>query len=135
MTRRPNTQLVERFVLPYDHAQATADTTVKLWKAARPMRIDRVMYTNPTGLAEHATAFYDVEVKKNATIIANKSTDSATSVGDDSIAADTPLDLTLTATDADLVFAIDDILSITLERGAAAATLPAGRYVIEGRYL
>lgn len=134
--RRANKTLQERVVIgPVDHAAATADTTTKMWNAPRPCVVERVLYVNPTGLAEHASAFFAVKLLKGSTVVASKSTDSATTAGDDGIAADTFTELALSATPADIVFAAGDEMKLFLDRGAAAATLPAGRIVVEVRYL
>ena len=132
--REPNNQYQERLVLSFDHAEATADTTTKLWAPARKFKVDRAQYINPTGLAEHGTAFFAVKLLKAATVVASTSTDSA-GTGDNGIVADTFMALTLSATATDLVFNAGDVMSLFLDRSAAAATLPAGRLVIEGKYL
>ena len=55
-------------------------------------------------------------------------------VGDGTLVADTPVDLQLTATDADLVVAADAQISLFLDEDGTA-TLPAGELVLEGRYV
>lgn len=133
MTRRPSDYVQESVVLAYDHVSVTATTVIKLFKVPRAMRIDKVTYINVTGLAEDANNWFDVKVVKNAAVVANWSTDSD-GAGTNSIPANTFIDLTMTSTDADAVCAADDILSLDLTEGGTA-TLPAGRVVIEGRYL
>ena len=115
-------------------ANITADTTIKLWKLPRQALITRVLYINPTGLAEDANNHFNIKLLKGAaTVVANWSTDSDLA-GTNSIAADTFIELTLTATHADRLFAKDDIMSLYLDEGGTAS-LPPGRLVVEGRYL
>ena len=125
----------EFFVMSYDHAAITADSTTKLWKVPRALRVDRVSYINPTGLAEDTTNVFNIKLLKGAsTVVANWSTDSDLLVADASIPADTFFNLTLTSTDADKVFAKDDVMSFFADEGGDS-TLPAGRIVIEGRFI
>lgn len=133
---RANVLLAERFQLgPVEHAQVTQTTSVKLWSvpAGRKFRLDRALYINPTGLAEDATNWFVVAVQKGSTNMAAWSTD-ADEAGTNSIPANTPLELTLSATQADRVAVAGDVISLTLTEGGTA-TLPAGRIVIEGRLL
>lgn len=134
MALRKNKLLQERLLLPGSHVSVTADTTVKLWTvpAGRKFRLDRVWYNNVTGLAEDVTNFFTVVIQKGATVMASWSTE--TTAGDGSLVADTPVDLTKTATDADLVADAGDVISLLLDEDGAA-TLPAGSFVIEGRLL
>lgn len=134
MIRRENSYLQETVVLgPYPHAQATADTTEKVWSPSRQFKIDRVQYINPTGLAEDATDFFVIKVLNEALVAASWSTKTGE---EGTIDADTFVDLTLSDTAANLVLEAGDVLSISLDEDAGAtATLPAGRFVIEGRYL
>jgi hypothetical protein len=121
----------ERFSLgPFTHAQVTETTSAKLFDASRPMQIDRVMYLNPTGLADHADNWFKVELQKGtSTVIATWHTDTG---ADEDIPADTPFDLNLVAAASKL--AVGDVVKLVLTEGGAA-TLPAGHVVIEGRYL
>lgn len=128
--RRPNTVTVERIEWGYDHAAILADSTVKLWKLPRAFRLDRVMYTNPTGLAVDGANFFNVKIRNltSAVTMANRTT------ATDAIVADTPVDLTLSATDSDLVMAQDDVLAVFFDE-TGDTTLPPGRFVFEGRFL
>lgn len=131
MNRRPNNYLADRVMLSYEHAQATADTAIKLWAPDKAFRVDRVFYNNPTGLATSATDFFDIQILKDATVVANWSTETGQ---EGTLTADTSVDLSLSATAANLVFAAGDELILNLDE-TGTATLPAGRIVIEGRYL
>jgi hypothetical protein len=119
--------------MAFDHAAAAdADRTDKMWKLPRAFRVERVMYVNPTGLAAHAANFFTVKLTKGATVVASWSTETGE---DGTIAADTFVELNLSATDADRVFAADDEMKLFLDEAAGTATLPAGRVIVEGFYL
>jgi len=113
-----------------DGTGATAAT--KLFTAQKKMRIDKVEYINPTGLAGHAANYWDIGIKKGATIMAEWSTDSA---AEGTLTADAVNDMTLSSTDANLVAAAGDVISFYATKVASAANLPAGRVVIHARYL
>lgn len=118
-------------VIDITHAQVTADTTEKVRKFKRPFRVDAVQYINPTGLAQSATDYFNIKVLKGSTVVANWSTQTG---AQGTLTADTHVNMVLSSTDADLVFAVDDILSLFLDE-TGTATLPAGRVQISGRYL
>lgn len=131
--RRENKHLQEQIVLAYEHVSVTADTTVKLWTipTGRQFRVDGVWYNNVTGLAVDVTNFFDIQVLKGSTVMANWSTETGQ---EGALVADTPVDLTLSATDANRVAAAADVISLKLDEDGTA-TLPAGRIVIRGRLL
>lgn len=126
----------ERFSLAYDHAALTATTTVKLYKvpAGRRLRIDRCSYINPTGLAENASNAFAITVQNASTVVASGIDTDSDEAGDNNLAADTFVELTLSATDASRVLAAADVLSVVFTEDGTA-TLPAGRLVVEGRLL
>lgn len=134
MNRRPDLHERERVVLSYDHAALTANTTVKLWKcpAGRSFVLERASYINPTGLAADATNTFKGEVMNGATLMASLfNTDSDDDPAGASLAADTFVEGSLTATVADRWLAADEVVSVVFtEEGTA--TLPAGRLVLEG---
>jgi hypothetical protein len=123
---------MERFVLgPFEHGQVTETTEIAIAKLGRAWRIDRAQYINPTGLAEDATNFFTVQVLKEGTDVAASW---STETGEEgTLTAATWVELTLSG-DAKQVFAADDEVSLNLEE-AATATLPAGRLVLECRYI
>jgi len=119
--------------MPFDHAAAAdADRTDKLWKLPRAFRVERVLYVNPTGLVEHAANFFVIKLTKGATVVASWSTETGQ---EGTLTADTFVELTLSSTDANLVFAAGDEMKLFLDEAAGVATLPAGRLVVEGFYL
>jgi hypothetical protein len=125
--------LVEQITLTYDHAQVTADTTVKLYKvpAGKKLRVVGVDYINPTGLAEDAANYFNIKVLKDATVMASWSTETGQQ---GTIAADTFVALANSATDADLVAAAAAIIALFLDE-TGTATLPAGRVAIRALLL
>lgn len=130
--RRPQNFEHDQHVISYDHASVTADTTVKLFKALeRHFRVDAVRYVNPTGLAADAADYFNLKVQNGATVIANWSTETGQ---EGALVADTFVDFTEAADDADMVLAPGDELSVVLDE-TGTQTLPAGRFQIEGRYL
>ncbi len=125
---------VEHVIGPYAHAQPTANTdqTDKLFviPAGKKFRVDKVDYVNPTGLAAGAGG-YIINIMKGATSMAKWSTVTGQ---EGTIAADTFVALTLSATDADRVAAGGDEIRLFLD-ASGTATLPPGRVTIHGRYV
>jgi hypothetical protein len=112
-------------VLVADHAEVTADTTIKLYKVptARKLRVRKVEYVNPTGLAADGSNYFVVAAKNGSTVIASKSSAAA------EFAADTVTELTQSATDSDMVLDADEELSLSLDE-TGTATLPAGKLIV-----
>lgn len=115
-------------------ATTGATATIQLMTAQRAMRIEKVEYVNPTGLAGHASNYWEIALKKGSTVMAQWSTDSDV-VGQGTITADTLINPVLSSTEADLVAAAGDVLKLALTKVASAANLPAGRIVVHGRYV
>lgn len=132
-TRRENDTLRERFAIPYDHAQVVdSDLTVKLFDVPRAARVVRAWYNNPTGLAAHATNYFNIKVLAGANVAANWSTESGQ---EGTLTGDEPVELTL-GTGPNRALAAGDELALFLdENDAGTATLPAGRIVVELEYL
>lgn len=133
--RRPPAHEQERFTLgPFPHAQVTATTTVKLWRAPRAFRITGCQYLNVTGLAEDATHAFKGELKNGSDVVAAIFNTDSDGAGDNTLAANTHVvgvvDETLAAGSA------GDVITLVLTEGAGAtATLPAGEVIFEGYYL
>lgn len=117
-----------------DASSHNATYTKKLMTTQRAMRVDKVEYINPTGLAGHATQYWEVALKGGATVMAQWSTDSDV-VGEGTLTANAVNNLTLSATDASTVAAAGVVLSLALTKVSTAANLPAGRIVVHGRYV
>ena len=133
MPRRKNILVGEAVALAFDHAAVTADTTMKLWKvpAGRSFRITGVDYINETGLAGHASDFFNLKILKGSTVMANWSTDSA---AEGTLTADTFVAFVLSATDANQVAQATDVISLFMDE-TGTASLPAGRFVLRGQLL
>ncbi len=128
----------EKFTLLQNHAQVTGTTTVKLYKVptGRTLRLDRVSYVNVTGLAEDpannfAGAVHNLTGPVVAATLFNTDSDLDPDTGA-SLAADTFVEGTLSATDASRVFAAGDVVALVLTE-TGTATLPAGTVILEGR--
>jgi len=126
-----NDHFQERVSFALTHGAVTATTAEKVWSPTRKFLLERVWYNNPTGLAEDPTDFFDIQILKGATVAANHSTETGR---EGTLTADTPVELVLSATQANRVFDAGDVMSLNLDEGGTA-TLPAGRLMIEGRYL
>jgi hypothetical protein len=125
------------FEISYDHAQATADTTVKLWSSPRAFKIDYAQYINPTGLAEDASNYFNIKVMKTSSVAADWATrvwvdGGAQTTG--TLTADTFVELPKSATAGNLLGAANVVVSLFIDE-TGTATLPAGRLVIHGHYL
>jgi hypothetical protein len=112
----------------------TATAAVKLMTAQRKMRVDKVEYVNPIGLAGHASNYWEIALKKGSTVMAQWSTDSDVT-GQGTLTANAVVNPVLSATDANLVAAVGDVLSLALTKVASAANLPPGRIIVHGRYV
>lgn len=136
--RRPNTKLEEKVVLSFDHAALTGTTAVKLWKcpAGKRFVLDRAAYINPTGLVEDNANNFAGAVMNGATVMATLFNTDANLDPDTgaSLAADTFVEGTLSATAANTWLAAGDVLSVAFTE-TGTATLPVGRLVLEGRLL
>lgn len=132
MARREQTVEAEKIALVKEHASVTQTTTIKVYKvpAGRTFRLDRASYINVTGLAADGTNAFAGTVQNAATVAATLfNTDSGDADGA-ALAADTFVEGVVVAAAA--VFAAGDIVSLVLTEDAAA-TLPAGTLVLEGR--
>lgn len=117
-----------------DHVSVSVTTTVKLYTvpAGKTVRIDRVWYNNPTGLVGASGAAFKGEIKNGATLV-NTMFNTDTGAGGATLAVDTPAFGT-NAPDASLVLAAGAVLSLVLTK-TGVATLPAGTFIIEGRFV
>lgn len=134
MPRIPDNKYQEKIVIDFDHPSVTATTTWKVWKcpAGKSFVLDRASYINPTGLVGDATNAFLGEVRNGATVMATLFNTDTGDAGGASLAVDTFVEGTLSATAASLWLAAGDVISLVATEDAAA-TLPAGRLVLEGR--
>lgn len=120
--RRENPHDQQLGIFIYEHAEAAADASHKLFRAKEGMRITAVDYVNPTGLAQDAANYFNIKLKKGSTVIANWSTLTG---AQGSIAANTFVALVLAAAAARDVAAGEELVLELDETGDA--TLPLGR--------
>ncbi len=121
-------------VVACEHPEVTSTTTVHVLKATRPLIVDAVYYVNPTGLAEHSTNTFSGVVKKGSTTFATLfDTDSDNAEGYN-LAANAWVAGVLDADSAKRAFDAGDELDLVLTEGGTA-DLPAGRIVVEFRYI
>ena len=115
------------------HAQVDADTSSKEWKvpAGRKFRITGARLLNPTGLAAHASNYFNIKLQNGSTVIANWSTQSS---AQGALSADTFVDMVLSGTDGHAVLAPGDVLSLNLDL-TGTQTLPAGRVCVSGYFV
>lgn len=125
--------LARPYDIRYEHAAATADATHKLDKipAGYKWRLLSADYVNPTGLAQHAANAFIIKVTKDGTVMASWSTITG---AEGTLAADTFVTLTNSATDANLVAAADATIALFLDE-QGDTTLPLGRIVLRGLLL
>lgn len=123
----------ERIVLTFDHPQVTATTAWKMWQCptGRAFELERASYINVTGLAGDGTNAFAGTVQNAATVMATLFNTDTGDAGGASLAADTFVEGVPSATLASRWLAAADVLSLVVTEDAAA-TLPAGRVVVEG---
>lgn len=130
-TRRKDRYRSEKITISFDPAStaATLGVPAKLYTvpAGRKLRVTRVMYNNPTGLAANVSNFYLIEILNAALQAFAWSTSTA---GQGTLTANTPVEFVKNATDANAVLPAGTALSYNATL-TGAATLPAGRVVIE----
>lgn len=108
----------------FDHGTIAATTTVKLKTVRRPSRCLFVEYKNVAGVTADATDFYTLQILNGSTVVASYSVQTG---ADGTIAADTFVLLTLSATDTNRIFAAGDVLAVKFLKAASAANLTTGR--------
>ena len=126
----------DHVVLIFEHGSVVnTDTTFKMFKAPRAMVIEKVDYHNVTGLAENASNYVTVSLRKASTdMTVPYTTNSAGPNSPDAIPADTHLDLAMSATPANRKLAEGDVLSLFVDC-TGTVTLPAGRVAVTARYV
>jgi len=117
-----------------DTDESGATAAWKLFTAQRDMKLVKVEYVNPTGIAGHGSNYWEIGIKKGSTVMAQWSTDSDVA-GQGTLAANTIVNPVLSATAANVVAAADDVISFFATKVASAGNLPPGRVVIHARYL
>jgi hypothetical protein len=132
-TRRPPSNSWISITLSKEHAAITANGSAKLYSVktgGRALRVERVAYLNPTGLAADATNAFRLELKNGSTVVAAiANTDSDDVPAGAAIPTNTFVEGTVVA--AARVLQPGAVLDITFTEDGTA-TLPAGTVIIEG---
>lgn len=131
MPRRIDGVRGERVLIPFSHGSTVADTTVKLWTVPsgfEGLKITRVWYNNPTGLAADAANTFNIQITDGTNVAANWDT---TTGQQGTLTADTPVDLVLSATEANRFISSGEHVTLFLDE-TGTATLPAGVGMVEG---
>ncbi len=100
--------------------------------ATRTFRVESVEYILPAGFVADSSNYWTVALKNGSTVVASWSTLTS---AQGTITAGTPVQLVLSTTDANLVFAAGDIVSAVLTKTASALPLPPGRITVHGHYV
>lgn len=131
--KRPDPFVREPWSRSLAHGQVTTDTTIKFYKVpvGKKLLITRASYINPTGLAGDGTNAFAGYIKNGSTVVATLFNTDTGDTGGASLAADTFVEGTLSATPASLWFAAGDVVSLVLDEDATS-TLEAGLLDIEG---
>lgn len=127
----------EKVIIPFSHAQLTANTTQKVWKcpAGKTFVLDRVLYINVTGLAADNTNAFKLEVKNGATLMSELfNTDGDDVPAGAALTADTFIEKTTNAHIPSRSLASAETVSLVFTEDGTA-TLPAGNGFLEGRLL
>lgn len=130
---RPTNKHQQRFRLSYDFASVTTTTTDVIYKAKiKGIQVDRCLLILPAGLAANVSNFVTAALVKNgSTVVASWST---STVGQGTITAQTPVEMVLSGTLANLFVADGDVLDLLLTV-TGTVTVPLGRIVVEGSEL
>lgn len=132
--KRENQNLQQSFCWHIANPSTAATLKIKIGTMQMAGRIDKVEYNSPAGLAGHADNHFTLDVLKDATsMTATYSTDSDV-VGQGTLAADALQNIALHATAANQVFAAGEVLSCLMTK-AGTQTLPAGTFIIHGRWI
>ena len=132
LDREKNDVFTEPNHFGYEHAAIAATTAIKLRTMRGSVRALRIEYDNPTGFAVDPTNFWTINVLAGATVVASWATNATVAGVSGAIPADAFFDLTLSATDANRVFAgsvaSPVVMSVQFVKTAAPANLPIGRF-------
>ena len=133
MTLDPDTMFQERAKFPRScpAVSATATFAIATPDPNRPFRVDRAELIVDATYAADPANFYALTLQKGATVIAAWSTQT-TAQG--ALTGGTPAAMVLSGTDANLVLAAGDVLSLVATKNGTAANITP-RVVVHGRYV
>jgi hypothetical protein len=123
----------ERSSFVLDAAAISATTTIPIVtpSTARSFRVERVELMSIATYADDAANYYVLTLQKGATVIGTWSTLTG---ANGAITGGTPVTLTLSGTDAALVLAGGDVLSLVATKHASAANITP-RLVVHGKFV
>lgn len=122
------------FTKTQTHPAVTATAAaVKFWKnkTGRQLKVTSVQYLNVTGLAQDPSNSFKISLNQASVEVAKWST---TTGQEGTVTADTHMNMTLSATPADLIIEPDEVLSVVLTE-TGTASLPAGQLEVTGLLL
>ena len=134
-TTRPPQNHQATFAIPFDVAQETVTTSFTIWTGGpdRYFRLGRVFYNNPTGFAQDPSAYWTIKVTDGTNTLASWSTQTG---AQGTLTANTPVNLVLATTPAPAADLAPNLaLIVTLTKTGSPSALPAGRIVVDGRFL
>lgn len=137
MPRRIDPTRAERYPLGHDNAGGqSATATVWAWKvpAGRVLTFNRVAINVGTTMTADASNFWTFALKDGSTVIASWSTQT-TPTGQGTLTANTPADMTLNATQANLSAAGGDTLTIVATKTGTPSALPTFNIIPDGYLL
>jgi hypothetical protein len=112
---------------------AVAATAVqKAPKLPRTFRVSNVQLLVPAGFAADASNYWTIALKNGATVVASWST---LGTAEGALTAATPVAMTNSATDANLVFASGDTPSLVMTKTGSPAALPLTRIDVHGEFV
>lgn len=117
--------------------EIAATATQRMPNIARDFKIDSVQFSLPAGFVANATAYWTVALKNGSTTVASWSTQTTggSPGGQGTITANTPVAMTLNATDANLVFAAGATPTLVITKTGAAGNLTAGTLHVHGKFV
>lgn len=127
MPRRIDSFRAERYPLGHDNAGGqTATTILWAWKvpAGRTLTFNRAVVNVGTTMTANATDFWTFALKDGSTTIASWSTQTTGGGGQGTLTANTPADMTLNATQANLSAAGGDTLTLVATKTGSPSALP-----------
>ena len=110
-----------------------ATTTLKARKFEdRAFRVEHATWLPYGTMTQDAANYWTIALKNGSTVVASWSTLTGS---EGTLTGGTHAEMTLSATDANLVFAAADIATLVLTKTGSPAPLPAGLLTVHGRYV
>lgn len=113
-------------------ATVAATTTQKFCKVPRIFAVDTVEWLTPTTVTQDAANYWTIALKNGSTVVASWSTLTG---AQGTITGGTGVTLVNSATEANLVFAAGDTMSLVMTKTGSPSPLPPGRMTVHGHYV